>query len=48
MAQFYRELRAGSTKGAALRSAQRAILSDHPAHPFHWAPFQMVGDSSPL
>jgi CHAT domain-containing protein/tetratricopeptide (TPR) repeat protein len=48
MAQFYRELRAGSTKGAALCLAQRAILSAHSAHPFHWAPFQLVGDSGPL
>lgn len=48
MAHFYRALRAGHTKGAALRGAQRALLAADGAHPYLWAPFQLVGDSGAL
>ncbi len=48
MAAFYRALRAGQPKGAALRIAQRALLATHGVHPFYWAPFQLVGDAGPL
>ena len=42
-----RALRAGQPKGAALRQAQLALLSCE-AHPYVWAPFQLVGDRGPL
>jgi CHAT domain-containing protein len=47
MERFYRALRSGQPKGAALRQAQLALLSSE-AHPYSWAPFQLVGDSGPL
>jgi CHAT domain-containing protein len=47
MERFYTALRAGRPKGAALREAQLALLSEGlPA--FFWAPFQLVGDAGPL
>lgn len=48
MAHFYRGLRAGRTKGDALREAQRALLASYGAHPYRWAPFQIIGDAGPL
>ncbi|MBN9390190.1 MAG: tetratricopeptide repeat protein [Chloroflexi bacterium] len=49
MQEFYQGLLQGSGKSAALRRAQLSLLSN-PAyrHPFYWAPFILVGDSSPL
>jgi CHAT domain-containing protein len=47
MARFYGALRSGSSRGAALRTAQLSLLAEgYP--PFCWAPFQLVGDSGPL
>ncbi|MCG8463069.1 MAG: CHAT domain-containing protein [Holophagales bacterium] len=45
MFRFYRNLRAGSRKDAALRSAQLGLLrsSEHAA-PYYWASFQLYGD----
>lgn len=45
MVSLYGSLRDGSGRAAALQSAQRAMLAD-PArrHPFHWAPFVLIGD----
>lgn len=48
MTHFYGEICAGKPKGAALRAAQRAMLSSHGVHPYYWAPFQLIGDSGPL
>jgi len=42
MEEFYRGLRAGQSKAAALRTAQRALLTAKP-HPYYWAPFVLVG-----
>jgi len=42
MEDFYTGLLAGQTPGAALRSAQRSCLASG-AHPYVWAPFQVVG-----
>jgi CHAT domain-containing protein len=42
MHAFYRALRHGSGTGAALRSAQRQQLAEHP-HPFYWAAFALHG-----
>jgi CHAT domain-containing protein len=47
MERFYRALRDGRPKGAALRRAQLSLLAEgYPA--FCWAPFQLVGDPGPL
>jgi CHAT domain-containing protein len=49
MAQFYYSLRAGATKAAALRDAQRAVLAVEPQlHPAYWGAFQLVGNADPL
>lgn len=48
MKGFYGGLKAGLGKGAALRQAQQALLVGGRHHPYHWAPFQLVGDSGPL
>ncbi len=45
MAHFYRALRGGAPRGAALREAQRALLDERRGHPFFWAAFQLVGAS---
>ena len=42
MGKFYRCLQAGQSKVAALRAAQRALLTTQP-HPYYWAPFVLVG-----
>jgi len=42
MTSFYTRLRAGDRPAAALRHAQRELLSDHP-HPFFWSPFVLIG-----
>ena len=47
MRQFYTQVRAGRTRGEALRHAALAIRHQHP-HPYYWSPFILVGDSSPL
>jgi CHAT domain-containing protein len=45
MGGFYRELKKGQSKDAALRNAARAILQDGKhSHPFYWAPFLVIGD----
>ena len=48
MEHFYRGIRSGQPKGAALRAAQCALLATHGAHPYFWAPFQLVGDRGRL
>ncbi|HSF79847.1 MAG TPA: CHAT domain-containing protein [Anaerolineales bacterium] len=58
MQAFYRHLQEGATKGQALQSAQlsflpgqelaRPDLPDAYAHPYHWAPFFLVGDDGPI
>lgn len=48
MERFYRALRDGQPKGAALREAQLALLDERGSHPFYWAPFQLIGDSGVL
>jgi CHAT domain-containing protein len=45
MGDFYKHLRAGSTKAEALRRAQLALLGDpNFRHPFYWAPYILVGN----
>jgi CHAT domain-containing protein len=48
MGDFYRHLGRGASKGAALRAAQCAALDAHGAHPWYWAPFQLIGDAGQL
>jgi CHAT domain-containing protein len=45
MADFYRGLRGGLGKGAALREAQLIQVREGRAHPFFWATFQILGDA---
>ncbi|HEY0468590.1 MAG TPA: CHAT domain-containing protein, partial [Polyangiaceae bacterium] len=48
---FYRELSRGRELWRALHGAQRELLaSPHAAwhHPYHWAPYYLIGDWSPL
>ena len=49
MEHFYRALRVGQSKSAALRTAQCAILSARPAtHMAFWAAFQLIGHADAL
>lgn len=43
MREMYSRLRAGSTKRAAIRTAQLAI-KDAYGHPYYWAPFVLMGN----
>jgi CHAT domain-containing protein len=43
---FYAHLRGGDAPAAALRTAQRAFI-EAGAHPYMWAPFQIVGYGGP-
>jgi CHAT domain-containing protein len=47
MEGFYRRLRSGRPRGAALREAQLELLGEG-LSPYFWAPFQLVGDGGPL
>jgi CHAT domain-containing protein len=47
MERFYRALRAGHPRGAALRDAQLSLLAEG-LPPYFWAPFQLVGDAGPI
>lgn len=45
MTNFYRYVRMGRSKDAALRAAQLDLVrSRHFSHPFHWAAFTLSGD----
>jgi len=46
MLEFYQELGSGEvTKAEALRRSQLKLLEDEAtSHPFHWAPFILIGD----
>jgi CHAT domain-containing protein len=49
MTHYYRALRAGAGRQAALRSAQLAILRDSGrSHPFYWGAFVGAGAISPI
>lgn len=53
MLDFYQNLRLGQPKDEALRQAQRTMIGRGSAtpelsHPFYWAPFVLLGSSSPL
>jgi len=42
MAAFYRNRRKGGTKAASLRNAMVELRAEYP-HPYHWAPFVLIG-----
>ena len=45
MLEFYRKLKRGLDKASALQKAQIAVMEKKEySHPFHWAPFVLVGD----
>jgi CHAT domain-containing protein len=49
MEALYRALRAGASKAAALRAAQRYFIEEASGlHPAFWGAFQLVGDAGPL
>ena len=46
MAYFYRRLQEGKSKASALQSAMTELRDRYP-HPYHWAPFTLIGKISP-
>jgi CHAT domain-containing protein/Tfp pilus assembly protein PilF len=44
MKAFYRARLAGRSKAAALQEAQLSLLHGPYAHPYHWAPFLLMGN----
>jgi CHAT domain-containing protein len=42
MSSFYDRLRNGTGRAAALREAMLELRANHP-HPYHWAPFVLIG-----
>jgi CHAT domain-containing protein len=42
MTSFYRRLEQGSGKASALQGAMQELRGRHP-HPYHWAPFTLIG-----
>jgi CHAT domain-containing protein len=42
MGEFYREWTSGVNAAKALQNAMISVRRTHP-HPFHWAPFILVG-----
>ena len=49
MVSYYEKLAAGMGRGEALRDVELGLLrSPKTAHPHYWAPFVLVGDTTPL
>jgi CHAT domain-containing protein len=46
MACFYRRLQDGNNKASALQGAMAELRERYP-HPYHWAPFTLIGKISP-
>jgi CHAT domain-containing protein len=46
MACFYRRLQDGNSKASALQGAMTELRERYP-HPYHWAPFTLIGKISP-
>ena len=47
MEVFYQKLLGGEGRAQAMRNAMEAVRVQHP-HPYHWAPFIVVGSDAPL
>ncbi len=46
MIKFYQHLNRGADKAEALRRAKlETLVTGHAAHPYHWAPFVLIGES---
>jgi CHAT domain-containing protein len=49
MERFYKAVREGTSKGAALREAQQYVLKEEAwLHPAFWGAFQLIGNDQPL
>lgn len=49
MEQMYKSLSAGASKAAALREAQRSLITENrEMHPAFWGAFQLIGNADPL
>ena len=46
MTRFYRRIRDGEGKASALQGAMRELRNNYP-HPYHWAPFTLIGKVLP-
>jgi CHAT domain-containing protein len=44
MGEFYRNLKTGEDKAAALRQAQIATLAKYP-DPYYWAAYELTGEA---
>jgi CHAT domain-containing protein/AraC-like DNA-binding protein len=45
MEKFYEELEGGAAPAAALQTAQKTLIEkEETRHPYHWAPFLLIGD----
>jgi CHAT domain-containing protein len=47
MTRFYRRVEDGEGKASALQGAMRELREDYP-HPYHWAPFTLIGKVLPV
>jgi CHAT domain-containing protein len=47
MTRFYSRVRDGEGKASALQGAMRELRQDYP-HPYHWAPFTLIGKVLPV
>jgi CHAT domain-containing protein len=47
MVCFYRRLRGGNGKASALQGSMIELRERYP-HPYHWAPFTLIGKVSPV
>jgi CHAT domain-containing protein/tetratricopeptide (TPR) repeat protein len=47
MTRFYRRLSRGEGKASAVQGAMRELRVDYP-HPYHWAPFTLIGKVLPV
>ncbi|MCL5773948.1 MAG: tetratricopeptide repeat protein [Firmicutes bacterium] len=49
MQDFYKRLKQGKSKGAALQEAQKDMLKNSEySHPYYWAPFLLIGDGGDI
>ena len=45
MEKFYQELNDGAAPAAAMQTAQKTLIAkEETRHPYHWAPFLLIGD----
>ena len=45
METYYRELKGGAAPAAAMQTAQKTLIANEDTrHPYHWAPFLLIGD----